>query len=163
MIGSGSFRSKPESFSHQIRDHPDMFPLHDVLEPAENFNDARCALNVFSETCLGRDQLGVSDQPSGGARRDRTDDLMLAKHALSQLSYGPILCLWPAGQTRKRARRLLAFARERRSVRPTTPKASQARPRAAHVCAKAVRRMSQKDGGPGKTRTSDLTLIKRAL
>ena len=27
--------------------------------------------------------------PPGGARRDRTDDLMLAKHALSQLSYGP--------------------------------------------------------------------------
>ena len=28
--------------------------------------------------------------PNGGARRDRTDDLMLAKHALSQLSYGPV-------------------------------------------------------------------------
>ena len=28
-------------------------------------------------------------EKSGGARRDRTDDLMLAKHALSQLSYGP--------------------------------------------------------------------------
>ena len=27
----------------------------------------------------------------GGARRDRTDDLMLAKHALSQLSYGPVV------------------------------------------------------------------------
>jgi hypothetical protein len=27
---------------------------------------------------------------SGGAGRDRTDDLMLAKHALSRLSYGPI-------------------------------------------------------------------------
>lgn len=27
--------------------------------------------------------------PLGGAGRDRTDDLMLAKHALSQLSYGP--------------------------------------------------------------------------
>jgi hypothetical protein len=26
---------------------------------------------------------------NGGARRDRTDDLMLAKHALYQLSYGP--------------------------------------------------------------------------
>ncbi len=26
---------------------------------------------------------------SGGARRVRTDDLMLAKHALYQLSYGP--------------------------------------------------------------------------
>jgi hypothetical protein len=26
----------------------------------------------------------------GGARRDRTDDLLLAKQALSQLSYGPV-------------------------------------------------------------------------
>ena len=29
-------------------------------------------------------------QGDGGARRDRTDDLMLAKHALSQLSYCPV-------------------------------------------------------------------------
>ena len=34
--------------------------------------------------------LRQSSIPSGGARRDRTDDLMLAKHALSQLSYGPV-------------------------------------------------------------------------
>jgi hypothetical protein len=27
---------------------------------------------------------------SGGANRDRTDDLLLAKQALSQLSYGPV-------------------------------------------------------------------------
>ncbi len=33
-----------------------------------------------------REMLLKSD---GGARRDRTDDLMLAKHALYQLSYGP--------------------------------------------------------------------------
>ena len=32
-----------------------------------------------------RDRLSLL----GGARRDRTDDLMLAKHALYQLSYGP--------------------------------------------------------------------------
>jgi hypothetical protein len=31
----------------------------------------------------------ASPAKAGGARRDRTDDLMLAKHALSQLSYGP--------------------------------------------------------------------------
>jgi hypothetical protein len=37
-----------------------------------------------------RGNSSVFDQPSGGARRDRTDDLMLAKHALSQLSYGPV-------------------------------------------------------------------------
>jgi hypothetical protein len=29
-------------------------------------------------------------ETSGGARRDRTDDLLLAKQALSQLSYGPV-------------------------------------------------------------------------
>jgi hypothetical protein len=28
--------------------------------------------------------------PAGGANRDRTDDLLLAKQALSQLSYGPV-------------------------------------------------------------------------
>ena len=37
-----------------------------------------------------KDDIGSGDQPSGGARRDRTDDLMLAKHALSQLSYSPV-------------------------------------------------------------------------
>ena len=36
----------------------------------------------------------------GGARRDRTDDLLLAKQALSQLSYGPVL----SGLRRRRGR-----------------------------------------------------------
>ena len=36
-----------------------------------------------------RPPISVFCSPIGGARRDRTDDLMLAKHALSQLSYGP--------------------------------------------------------------------------
>ena len=33
--------------------------------------------------------LRTNEVPAGGARRDRTDDLLLAKQALSQLSYGP--------------------------------------------------------------------------
>ena len=33
--------------------------------------------------------LGLSAPPHGGADRDRTGDLLLAKQALSQLSYGP--------------------------------------------------------------------------
>jgi hypothetical protein len=46
----------------------------------------------------------------GGARRDRTDDLMLAKHALSQLSYGPVpedecLAGMPSRSSRQPARR----------------------------------------------------------
>ena len=32
----------------------------------------------------------IARELDGGARRDRTDDLMLAKHALYQLSYGPL-------------------------------------------------------------------------
>ena len=35
---------------------------------------------------------------SGGARRDRTDDLLLAKQALSQLSYGPVSTSRPCGR-----------------------------------------------------------------
>ena len=56
--------------------------------------------NFLTMTNSGRTILGSSrerreisnepaDQPTGGARRDRTDDLKLAKLPLSQLSYGP--------------------------------------------------------------------------
>ena len=38
-------------------------------------------------TVDGNDQKAVNE--TGGADRDRTGDLMLAKHALSQLSYSP--------------------------------------------------------------------------
>ncbi len=31
---------------------------------------------------------------AGGANRDRTGDLLLAKQALSQLSYGPVIGWW---------------------------------------------------------------------
>ena len=41
----------------------------------------------FRSAC--RAVAGDPPAKAGGARRDRTDDLMLAKHALSQLSYGP--------------------------------------------------------------------------
>ena len=34
--------------------------------------------------------FAVVSPGNGGARRDRTDDILLAKQALSQLSYGPI-------------------------------------------------------------------------
>ena len=57
---------------------------------------------------------------AGGAGRSRTDDLMLAKHALYQLSYGPRLLIGEAA----------------------TPAAN---------------------GGPRRTRTADLTLIRRVL
>ena len=39
--------------------------------------------------CLSNAIAAPQDEECGGARRVRTDDLMLAKHALYQLSYGP--------------------------------------------------------------------------
>ena len=52
-----------------------------AADPDED--ESRC---LTDEAVVGaRSTVG----PRGGARRDRTDDLMLAKHALSQLSYGP--------------------------------------------------------------------------
>jgi hypothetical protein len=56
----------------------------------------------------------------GGARRDRTDDLMLAKHALSQLSYGPNFWdgarLRPTGLRRARFTRLPGVAAPRVAI-----------------------------------------------
>ena len=62
------------------RDDPS---FHDV-------NHASCPPNL--EGRLNRRESCDAIAPScegGGARRVRTDDLMLAKHALYQLSYGP--------------------------------------------------------------------------
>ena len=44
---------------------------------------------VSSRLGLSLSAVGLRVSRSGGARRDRTDDLLLAKQALSQLSYGP--------------------------------------------------------------------------
>ena len=82
----------------------------------------------------------------GGAGRDRTDDLRLAKPALSQLSYSPSanVTLGP-GVPRSASS----------SVRPVPPR--------------RVHRDAYDDigrwraGGPGWTRTTDLPLIRRTL
>ncbi len=51
-----------------------------------------CELVSHERVLLAARVGGVAarSKASGGARRDRTDDLLLAKQALSQLSYGPV-------------------------------------------------------------------------
>jgi hypothetical protein len=44
---------------------------------------------IFSKRCADLCNQLADRITAGGARRDRTDDLLLAKQALSQLSYGP--------------------------------------------------------------------------
>ena len=51
------------------------------------FRLSRRGQNCPREHCPGR----TPPRGTGGAERDRTDDLLLAKQALSQLSYGPNL------------------------------------------------------------------------
>jgi hypothetical protein len=62
-----------------------LFTMSNIPQ-AHPVKDNACEV-MFSRTIYSRLRSSI---PSGGARRDRTDDLMLAKHALSQLSYGPV-------------------------------------------------------------------------
>src|SRR4051812_37156081 len=68
------------------RSQPDECPLHNVKQRAKPSPLART--EDPANLCL-TDEIIPGSTRCGGARRDRTDDLMLAKHALSQLSYGP--------------------------------------------------------------------------
>ena len=64
-------------------------PLH-AQTGAKLVPSGRTPAAAHSIACANRsDNSEWQSHRFGGARRDRTDDLMLAKHALSQLSYGP--------------------------------------------------------------------------
>ena len=75
---------------------------------------------------------------NGGADRDRTGDPLLAKQVLSQLSYSPVL----ESPTRKAG------------IGAGLPQQS---------CGGRLDTPLHDSGGSGKTRTSDLTLIRGAL
>ena len=66
---------------HDVRNHA---PVAVPREIPWVHNAAKREFDVF-----GRTSRPAKPDPTGGARRDRTDDLLLAKQALSQLSYGP--------------------------------------------------------------------------
>ena len=82
----------------------DIFPLNDVNDIAPASGQGKLGFRTVSPHCKHSGDLALW-QTNGGARRDRTDDLMLAKHALSQLSYGPV-----------RGRRTDSRRQKRRSV-----------------------------------------------
>ena len=67
-------------------DRSDRQPRHRFLEPIHNVKEERRAPNRGRTRGTGFFIPGKD----GGASRDRTDDLKLAKLALSQLSYGPM-------------------------------------------------------------------------
>src|SRR5882672_6456711 len=64
--------------------------IHDFLD-REGCSAFALGLRRDSLVVFGLPRRSAGGAKAGGARRDRTDDLMLAKHALYQLSYGPNL------------------------------------------------------------------------
>lgn len=69
------------------------------MNPTERISftmsDSNATAAAFAARCRKTHTMDVTSHRkptacNGGARRDRTDDLLLAKQALSQLSYGPI-------------------------------------------------------------------------
>jgi hypothetical protein len=150
MIGNGACRTRP------IR-----LQAAGAASSLGHVPSSRC------QTSADRERGGESTMRTpapGGARRDRTDDLMLAKHALSQLSYGPIL---GSPQAPARASARLgphALGRGGRSALPRPWRAAVRRRGKAQGDARRRRRLRPpNNGGPGTTRTSDLTLIRGAL
>ena len=105
------------------------FPLHDVdwfcarpdCGPDQRklaYPDAFARNTISFATSQQRSPRQVATIKNGGDRRDRTDDLMLAKHALSQLSYVPNR--WGRSSRRQRHRGLEPAARRQRT--PKSPR-----------------------------------------
>src|SRR5215471_19794360 len=64
-------------------------PLHDVRQHAHA--NGAWTRRIACANSISRTSNWDAGITAGGARRNRTDDLLLAKQALSQLSYGPAL------------------------------------------------------------------------
>lgn len=80
--------SRDKSRPFRIMKFEQIFSLRCQTEQAESQEACR---KLFSRTTFLPHLY--STPGSGGAGRDRTDDILLAKQALSQLSYGPLLPL----------------------------------------------------------------------
>ena len=99
--------------------------------PSLQCQTSRASAGLTTRKPQIRDEPGpriVRDAPPGGARRDRTDDLMLAKHALSQLSYGPCLVMVGLGRLERPTSPLSGVRSNHLSYRPSpAPRRTQGR------------------------------------
>ena len=92
------------------RECPDDLPLHDVIERKFPPQNAAGNRNFIKRTISAGPRSAIIEE-DGGARRDRTDDLLLAKQALSQLSYGPARREGPAFPKCRTARKMVGLGR----------------------------------------------------
>ena len=91
----GQARPRMSAYTaHHCAHTAERSPLHDVRQPAPRDRGStryksRC-MDEFRKARSRHNRSTAAPPKIGGARRDRTDDLLLAKQALSQLSYGPV-------------------------------------------------------------------------
>src|SRR5215467_854211 len=81
-----------------------------TIDSRSDPTSSRCQISRLRIRLRGLPQAkdvlcGRAQGSAGGARRNRTDDLLLAKQALSQLSYGPSRCQGSEASLREHARR----------------------------------------------------------
>ena len=67
--------------------------IGDLLLNEPAFAQEGYGVAVFAATGLAQPKQ-AQPAKAGGARRDRTADLVIANDALSQLSYGPVAAAW---------------------------------------------------------------------
>ena len=135
-----------KSYRHErLLVHPDVSSLHNFRQNRHTLHKSGANLFFFPRT-----SQSASNTELGGAERDRTADPLLAKQVLSQLSYSPIR--FSQGQHDNNAAE--GPARSLAGQRPRTNKLKR-------LPGHTMRR--KPNGGPGQTRTADLTLIRRAL
>jgi hypothetical protein len=74
-----------------------VYPLYDVYDNLPVLAYSSRKLNSFlrMDALIDPHLIRSDEQRNGGAGRDRTDDLKLAKLPLSQLSYSPIVSALP--------------------------------------------------------------------
>jgi hypothetical protein len=92
-LGARDHRGSRKSLQLQT---PSTFARNDLLfTMSDNTRTQSVLVDVKSLARIHFHGRALKAKPAGiaagGARRDRTDDLLLAKQALSQLSYGPKL------------------------------------------------------------------------
>ena len=117
-----------------------MFPLHDVLEPACRFINAQCVKNAKCETGVPLFNVWTKETINRS-----TAALTIKWWSRTGSNRRPEACKATALPTELRPH----LFRAPNANNQTMPKASQGRMAAAHVCAKAVRRMSHRMVGLG--------------
>ena len=87
---SSARRANPCGSTHAPRDAPE--PIHTCKEPRHSHTDlGHIQLPPDTPNLFFRDEIPQPTSPQhGGGDRDRTDDPLLAKQVLSQLSYTPM-------------------------------------------------------------------------